>query len=47
MFFIEPLSYRYISFFINLDLSPKSNENVQLSSLLHTRVKIEEPYKPK
>ncbi|CAH1721566.1 unnamed protein product [Aphis gossypii] len=34
-------------FFVDLEPTPKSSEIFQLSSLLHTKVKIEEPYKPK
>ena len=34
-------------FFVNLEPTPKSSEIFQLSSLLHTKIKIEEPYKSK
>jgi hypothetical protein len=34
-------------FFVNLEPTPKSNEIFQLSSLLHCKIKIEEPYKLK
>jgi len=34
-------------FFVDLEPTPKSNEIFQLSSLLHCKIKIEEPYKPK
>ncbi|KAL4089046.1 hypothetical protein QTP88_024124 [Uroleucon formosanum] len=34
-------------FFVDLEPTPKSSEIFQLSSLLHTKVKIEELYKPK
>lgn len=34
-------------FFVDLEPTPKSSEIFQLSSLLHTKIKIEEPYKPK
>lgn len=34
-------------FFVDLEPTPKSSEIFQLSSLFHTKIKIEEPYKPK
>jgi len=34
-------------FFVDLEPTTKSNEIFQLSSLLHTKIKIEEPYKSK
>jgi len=34
-------------FFVDLEPTPRSSEIFQLSSLLHTKVKIEEPYRPK
>lgn len=34
-------------FFVDLEPSPKSYEIFKLSSLLHCKIKIEEPYKPK
>lgn len=34
-------------FFVDLEPTQKSSEIFQLSSLLHTKIKIEEPYKPK
>jgi hypothetical protein len=34
-------------FFVDLEPSDQSNDIFKLSSLLHTRVKVEEPYKPK
>lgn len=34
-------------FFVDLEPTPKSKEIFELSSLLHTKIKIEEPYKSK
>lgn len=34
-------------FFVDLEPTPKSNEIFKMSSLLHCKIKIEEPYKPK
>lgn len=34
-------------FFVDLEPTPKSYEIFKLSSLLHSKIKIEEPYKPK
>jgi hypothetical protein len=34
-------------FFIDLERTPKFNEIFKMSSLLHCKIKIEEPYKPK
>lgn len=34
-------------FFMDLEATPKSKEIFELSFLLYTKIKIEEPYKPK
>jgi hypothetical protein len=34
-------------FFVDLEPSPLSNDIYKLTSMLHTKIKVEEPYKPK
>ncbi|KAL4098126.1 hypothetical protein QTP88_022788 [Uroleucon formosanum] len=34
-------------FFVDLEPSPQSNDIYKLTSMLHTKIKVEEPYKPK
>jgi len=34
-------------FFVDLEPSPQSNDIYNLTSMLHTKIKVEEPYKPK
>lgn len=34
-------------FFVDLEPSPQSNDIYNLTSILHTKIKVEEPYKPK
>ena len=34
-------------FFVDLEPSPQSNDIYKLSSMLHTKIKVEEPHKPK